>query len=270
MHWSVSGLECTGSACGTIDDDGTYAPPRSLMRAMVVVLQGVLVSDAKHSVLTRIRLEPAASASPVESRVLPGAMQTSPDPERAINQDQFITEAAASQELTLAAQTETSTKPGVEVTYEGGQLTIDAMNTTLADVLESIAEKTGAVIAIPAGSGAEPIAEHVGPGQPNDVLVQLLNGSRFNFVIVSSPQYPYEPEQILLSMRESDALASVRPVQQPEAATAPKGLPPELLERLFSRKRQPGPDSQPQPGSRDAQRQPSSGDVQQQPGSDAQ
>jgi hypothetical protein len=265
VHWSVSGLECTGSACGTIDDDGTYAPPRSLTRAMVVVLQGVLVADAKHSVLTRIRLEPAAS-----TQVLSGAMQTSADSERAINQDQFSTEVAASQELTLAAQTETSTKPGVEVTYEGGQLTIDAMNTTLADVLESIAEKTGAVIAIPAGSGAEPIAEHVGPGQPNDVLVQLLNGSRFNFVIVSSPQYPFEPEQILLSMRESDALASVRPVQQPEAAAAPKGLPPELLERLFSRKRQPGADIQPRPGSRDAQRQPSSGDVQQQPGSDAQ
>jgi hypothetical protein len=84
------------------------------------------------------------------------------------------------------------------VTYQDGLLTIDVKNSTLAEVLSLIAEKTGAVIDIPPGSGQERIVEHAGPGRAEDVLARLLNGSPYDFVIVGSPQNPRDPTQVLL------------------------------------------------------------------------
>ena len=105
------------------------------------------------------------------------------------------------------------TQTGPVVTYRDGQLTVDAENSTLAAVLKLIAEKTGAVIDVPPGSGQERIFEHTGPGQANDVLERLLNGSAFNFIIVSSAQHVDQPAEVLLSLRgpEAPVVASVQP-----------------------------------------------------------
>ena len=92
--------------------------------------------------------------------------------------------------------------PALSVTYKNGQLRIDAENETLADVLRMIAKKIGAVIDVPPGTGVERIVEHSGPAPTADLLAELLNGSPFNFIIVSSPQNPSEVQTILLSLRE--------------------------------------------------------------------
>jgi hypothetical protein len=97
------------------------------------------------------------------------------------------------------------------VTYRDGQLTINAQNSTLAEVLKLVAEKTGAVIEVPPGSGLDRIVEHTGPGQADDVLARLLNGSPFDFIIVGSPQRPHELTQVLLSLRQADTSASPPP-----------------------------------------------------------
>jgi len=106
------------------------------------------------------------------------------------------------------------------VTYANGQLTINAENLTLAALLKLIAEKTGAVIDLPPGTGHERIFEHAGPGKPNDVLTQLLNGSHFNFVIVNSPQDPNASRRarVLLRRRGPKFLPHER-----------KNLPPALI-----------------------------------------
>jgi hypothetical protein len=98
------------------------------------------------------------------------------------------------------------------VTYRDGQLTIDAENLTLAAVLGLVAQKTGAAIDVPPGSGQERIFQHVGPGRAEDVLASLLNGSPFDFVIVGSPQMPHDLSQVLLSVHREDAAAAA-PVQ---------------------------------------------------------
>ncbi len=195
MHWDVSGISCSGSACGTVDEDGTYRAPQSMAKPFVIVLEGVLASDAKHSVLTRIQLAPA----PVATRV--------PSPAAAV------------------AEFSPLISHGPLVAYQGGQLTIDAENSTLAAVLEKVAEKTGAVIDVPPGSGLDPIVEHAGPGPANDVLTQLLNGSHFNFIIVDSPQYPDEPVQVLLSVKESADTPKSVPAPEPTVAAAPELTP---------------------------------------------
>jgi hypothetical protein len=114
------------------------------------------------------------------------------------------------------------------VTYRDGQLTINAQNSTLVEVLKLVAEKTGAVIDVPPGTGLERIVEHTGPGQPDDVLAQLLNGSSYDFIIVSSPQSPHAPAQVLLSLRRTDAPPGVQPEELKTATSSPLWTPPEV------------------------------------------
>jgi hypothetical protein len=119
-----------------------------------------------------------------------------------------------------------STQHAPLVTYRDGQLTIDTENSTLAAVLALVAEKTGAVIDVPPGSGLERIVEHTGPGRADDVLAQLLNGSAYDFIIVGKSQSPHDPAQVLLSLRRADTPASP-PTQLPETAvTAPPWTTP--------------------------------------------
>lgn len=113
------------------------------------------------------------------------------------------------QAATLTGKSSAESKP--VVTYENGQLTVDAENVTLASVLALVASHTGTIIEVPAGSGLEPIVEHAGPGAVNHVLTQLLSGSSFNFVIVNSSERPDWPTQVLLSVRAND-LQSENPV----------------------------------------------------------
>ncbi len=114
--------------------------------------------------------------------------------------------------------------PGVS--YRGGQLTIDAQNSTLADVLHQVAEKTGAEIDIPPGTGLERIVAHDGPGLAQDVLAQLLNGSPYDFIIVSSPQSPNAPAQVLLSLHRPDTVADRKPELPKAPAVSSLWTPP--------------------------------------------
>jgi hypothetical protein len=111
------------------------------------------------------------------------------------------------------------------VMYANGQLTINAENLTLAALLKLIAEKTGALIDLPPGTGGERIFEHAGPGKPNDVLTQLLNGSHFNFVIVNSPQDPNAVAQVLLTVEQEGASPVAAPRTEVLAARAQEPAP---------------------------------------------
>lgn len=107
------------------------------------------------------------------------------------------------------------------ISYNNGQLTINAEKETLADVLRMISEKTGARIEIPPDSGSERIVEHMGPGPATEVLTHLLNGSRYNFVVLSSLVPPYELQGVLLFVREELAAPITMPAGSEGAGTPP-------------------------------------------------
>jgi hypothetical protein len=73
-----------------------------------------------------------------------------------------------------------------QVTYQNGQLTIVAPNSTLGDILRAVKKQTGAEIEIP--EATERVVTHLGPGPARDVMAELLNGSRFNYVLLGSPE----------------------------------------------------------------------------------
>lgn len=73
-----------------------------------------------------------------------------------------------------------------QVSYEGGRLTILSPNSTLGDILRAVHKQTGAEIEVP--DAPERVVAQFGPGSPRDVIAELLNGSRFNYVLLGSPE----------------------------------------------------------------------------------
>jgi hypothetical protein len=99
--------------------------------------------------------------------------------------------------------------PAPKITYEKGLLAISAENVPLNEVLQQISAKTGAKIEIPVGSGNEPVFAHIGPGPVRDVLVSLLNGSPFNYVIAGSPNKTNNLESVVLTPAGQSAEAEM-------------------------------------------------------------
>jgi hypothetical protein len=72
-----------------------------------------------------------------------------------------------------------------QVSYQNSQLTIVAPNSTLGDILRAVRKQTGAEIEIPVAP--DRVVTHLGPGPAREVVAELLNGSRFNYVLLGSP-----------------------------------------------------------------------------------
>jgi hypothetical protein len=85
-----------------------------------------------------------------------------------------------------------------KVSYDSGKLTIEAHNSTLADVLKSVKQETGAELEIPPNATERVVAD-IGPGRARDVLAELLNGTHFNYVIVGSSSDPTAVQSIFLT-----------------------------------------------------------------------
>jgi hypothetical protein len=92
-------------------------------------------------------------------------------------------------------------KPGVpQVSWDGQQLTILTYNSTLADILVAVRNKTGATIELPAGA-RERVAASLGPGPAREVLSSLLRGTDFDYVIQASDLDPQGIQNVYLTPR---------------------------------------------------------------------
>jgi hypothetical protein len=103
------------------------------------------------------------------------------------------------------------------VTMRNGLLTIDANNSTLADVLTGVRRETKAAIDLPAGASGERVVANLGPGTPQNVLTALLNGSRFDYIILGSQDQPDTVQRVILRAKSGPepAPAAVANAQRP-------------------------------------------------------
>ncbi len=74
-----------------------------------------------------------------------------------------------------------------QVTYQDGLLTIIAPNSTLGDILRGVRKHTSADIEVPA-TASERVVTRLGPAPAREVMAELLNGSRFNYILLGSPE----------------------------------------------------------------------------------
>jgi len=100
-----------------------------------------------------------------------------------------------------------------QVSYQNGQLTIVAANSTLSDILKAVHKQTGAEIEIP--SANDRVVTHLGPGPAQEVMAELLNGSRFNYVVLGSPQDPNTLTRVVLVPKTGAENAAEQAANQP-------------------------------------------------------
>lgn len=122
----------------------------------------------------------------------------------------------------------------LEVVSRNGQLSIRAEGVSLAQVLNEVRRKIGADIPIPPGAAQEQVVANIAMMPVRETLTSLLNGSRFNFILVGADNDPAKLKSVILSFRGSTG------VSQP--AMAPFPQPP-----VTENEPEPQPEQQMQP-----------------------
>ncbi len=89
------------------------------------------------------------------------------------------------------------------ISYKGGQLKIDAVGSTLADILTKVAALTGMKIDVPpAANTARMAVVQLGPGPAREVLASLLSDSNVDYLIQASDTDPAKVQSVLVMVRE--------------------------------------------------------------------
>ena len=124
-------------------------------------------------------------------------------------------------------QVEPAAKP-LDVTFHDGLLAIKANKATLSEVLFAVQQRTGAEVAIAPGAEQERVVVDLGPAPAPEVLAQLLHGSNFNFLILSSAKDPRQLDRVILSPRTEGGPMPLAQVQNNDAEedVPPPGPPP--------------------------------------------
>jgi len=141
-------------------------------------------------------------------------------------------------------------KRRLEVSFQRGLLSINSNKASLSEVLYEIHQRTGAEIDIPSGAEQEQVVANIGPAPAPEVVAHLLNGSRFNFMILSSSINPQALDRVILSPR-SDVpmpMPQLQPLSNEDDDAQPDAVPP--LRSVPPGPSQNGPTPPPDPDTR--------------------
>lgn len=163
----------------------------------------------------------AVMAMPIAGRADTQTQQTPPAPHRAHSKKKAAPPPLPSGTQGPVPQVPLDAIPAIapEVTYENGLLTINAPNSTLGDILRSVRKHTAADIEIPPTAN-ERVVTRLGPAPAREVMAQLLNGSRFNYILLGSPGDANALVRVVLVAKTPDTPAG-RPGQAANGAPAP-------------------------------------------------
>jgi len=136
-----------------------------------------------------------------------------------------------------------------QVTYGNGLLTIVASNSTLSEILQAVAARTGATLDAPANLTSQRVAARLGPGPPRDVVADLLAG--LDYIVVGANNDPDAIRNIILPPTTSpppepvvgSAAAFQPPPPEPEQAAAPEPVPPPMAPEQPAANAAPSPSS---------------------------
>src|ERR1039458_8154731 len=181
----------------------------------------------------------AAGESPAQTAVpSSGARATSSHPQKAHahrKKTAPVAETPQPPPVPLTPEQMPPTPP--RVSYQNGLLTIDAKNSTLSQVLRMVQAQTGASLEMPSSAANERVTMQLGPGRARDVLNTLLNGSKFNYIILGMTGNPGGVQKVILTTRQNAATAvntaqnsspgQVQPQPQAEEPVDEEMPPPE-------------------------------------------
>jgi len=108
-----------------------------------------------------------------------------------------------------------------QVSYQNGQLSIVAPNSTLGDILRAVRKQTAAEMDIPTNA-TERVVTHLGPGPARDVMAELLNGSRFNYVLLGSQSDANLLTRVVLVAKSGSDTPGANPQPAPTGLIQPQ------------------------------------------------
>lgn len=126
--------------------------------------------------------------------------------------------------------------PGpIVITYQNGELTIDAFNAPLGDILRAVCNRTGALINVPPNA-TERITRNIGPGRVISVLGSLLNETGFNYLIEELGADQAAPVRVMLTSKDGSTRAqpAIEPADQTIVAVA--AIPPKAEDAVSRQK----------------------------------
>ena len=88
-----------------------------------------------------------------------------------------------------------------EIAWDGKQLSINADNSTLYDILMAVRSRLGASIDVPASASSERVAVHLGPAPARAVLSALLEGSNYDYIIKARESNQNEIQSMIVTLR---------------------------------------------------------------------
>ncbi len=137
---------------------------------------------------------------------------------------------AAAPTASASPTPEKKTPASPKISYAGGQLRIEALDSTLTDLLTRVAALTGVKIDIPAGAGSDPMpVVKLGPGPARQILASLLSRSSCDYVILASATDPEGIQKVVLVPREkrgsggngADQMARLSRIPDPRIKATP-------------------------------------------------
>jgi hypothetical protein len=143
----------------------------------------------------------------------------------------------------------------LDVQYKNGRLSVSADHVSLAQILNEVKRQTGTEITIPPGGGQEQIVVGISPQPLREALVSLLNGSRFNFIMLDSEHDPGKLKSVILTYRSAGGGTSepaIAPPPPQATQSEPDPTPTPEPEMPPTQAEEPQPETPQQP---DAQQQ---------------
>ena len=113
-----------------------------------------------------------------------------------------------------------------QVTYRDGMLTVQALNSTLGSLLQSIRNKTGIQFEGAENAG-ERVAVSVGPAPEGEVLASIFNGSGYDYLVVGRQDDPTIVQRVILTPKARGGAVPGAFAQQPQRPQAAQQEPPD-------------------------------------------
>ena len=163
----------------------------------VMALAQVPYKDPPAVAGRRVMRSPTAPATPTPS----AAPKPAGSPKSSTAQPPLPVQAQAPPHPVVPPRPEQMAPIAPLVTYQNGQLSIVAQNCTLGAILSAVRARTGAQVDVPADAANDRVAANLGPGNPRDVIASLLQGSRFDYILLGSLDDANAVSQIVLTRR---------------------------------------------------------------------
>ena len=128
-----------------------------------------------------------------------------------------------------------------QVSYQDGLLTIIAPNSTLGDILRGVRKHTSADIEVPA-TASERVVTRLGPAPAREVMAELLNGSRFNYILLGSPEDANALVRVVSGGQDRTGHAGSRGRERTRARRKPRQPTPRRMPPMRTQARKIRPD----------------------------